>query len=91
MLTRHSQSIDVRIDKRMENNRKVTWLFSALLCLLGVACFISSIAKQSWVPLITFFAVLLGLAAISLIFIAVFVPLFAFIGRTFGRHKKDEE
>jgi CHASE2 domain-containing sensor protein len=52
-------SFNVRIDKKMESNRKITWFFVILLCLLGIVSILASIAKQSWIPVIAFIAILL--------------------------------
>lgn len=72
----------------MENNKRVARFFGILGCLLGAVCVVVSIATRTWLPVITFVAVLLGLLAISLLWAAVFVPLFIVISRICGKHGK---
>jgi len=80
-------NVHVRIAK-MENNRQVTRFFVILGCVFAAACLVSSVATQSWMPLIVVFAcVLAGLGFTSLLWALIFVPLFTAVGALSDRSR----
>jgi 4-amino-4-deoxy-L-arabinose transferase-like glycosyltransferase len=65
----------------MENDKQVTGFFLGVVCFAIVVTTLTSMAEESWVPVVVLGCVLLGLLALSVFWAVLYIPLFTIMGR----------